>query len=59
MSKFRSCKKQKNYSSVSVNSIPEDALMQAAQFAVKEHSERKCIPHVQIGRVIKERMGWK
>lgn len=42
-----------------MNNIPEDALMQAAQFAVKEHSERKCILHVQIGRVIKERMGWK
>jgi hypothetical protein len=52
------------YSSVSmmedfVNSIPEDALMQAAQFAVKEHREGRCIPHSQIDSVIKERMGWK
>jgi hypothetical protein len=47
------------YSSVSVNSIPEDALVQAAQFAIKEHGEGKCIPHSQIDRVIKERMRWK
>jgi hypothetical protein len=42
-----------------VDSIPQDAIIQAAEFAIKEHSEGKCIPHSQIDCMIKERMGWK
>lgn len=50
-----------SYSSIAmvedfVNSIPQDALKLAVEFAVKEHREGKCIPSCQIDSIIKERM---
>lgn len=42
-----------------VNSIPRDVLTQAIDFAVKEHTNGRCISHNQIDEIVKERMGWK
>lgn len=42
-----------------VDAVPQDALAQAARFAVKEHRIGKCIPHASLDFLVKERMGWK
>lgn len=38
--------------------IPQDLLMEAAEFAIKEYREGKCIPHSQVIEEIKKERGW-
>lgn len=42
-----------------VDTIPRDALEQAARFAINEHRRERCISHVELDSLVKERMGWK
>ena len=35
--------------------IPQDLLMEAAEFAIKEYREGKCIPHSQVIEEIKKK----
>ena len=38
--------------------IPQDLLMEAAEFAIKEYREGKCISHSQVIEEIKKERGW-
>jgi hypothetical protein len=44
---------------VFLNSIQQDVLASAIEFAMAEHRAERCVSHTHIDSIVKERMGWK
>ncbi|WP_455626341.1 hypothetical protein [Parabacteroides sp.] len=42
-----------------MNNLPREAMAAAISFALEESRAGGGIPHVQVDRIVKERMGWR